>query len=423
MECLKDKATWSNPIPFPSGVGHDRRTDLDLLCVRNTSTWSCRADFIYLANVRSSPSSILQQWVEFQLSVVYSYQDYHSKIQSLCFSGLQVISSGRTFCQRIFFVGFLVACSLNCTAALIRFRPPRDDINPRVLPLEGLKQQPPLKAALCFFGLTRSLRHVYFSHATEIIQPLLDADFAVDKFLHTYNLTSLSNARSEEADIKLDTSEYVLLEPLKRVTITDQSSVYQFFNLSSLVVKHDGEVHDPWNDGLRSLKNMVYQLYSLEMVTNLWLDSGVEYGLVVYTRPDVLFLKGISAGMLLLWSFSRNREQLLWYVPAFDTFLCGSIVNDRFAFGEAKSMSDWGKRIRFVHSFVRETGLSVHAERLVAHTARMMNISVVPMDLRFVRVRADGKVSAKPDQRRFRKWGVRGLSHVAQGSYIPSLRR
>lgn len=423
MECFKDKNTSSNPIPFPSGVGHDRRTELELPLVGNTSPWSCRTDIVSLAKVKSSFSSILQQWIKFQLSIVYSYQDYLSMIHSLCYSGLQVISSGLTICQRTFFVGFLVACSLNCTAASIRFRPPRDDIYPRVLPLEGLKQRPPLRAALCFFGLTRSLRHVYFSHATHIIQPLLDAGFAVDKFLHTYNLTSLSNARSEEADVKLDTSEYVLLEPLKGVTITDQSSVYQYFNVSSLVVKHDGEVHDPWNDGLRSLKNMVFQLHSLEMVTNLWLDSGVEYDLVVYTRPDVLFLKGISADMLLLWSFSRNRKQLLWCVPDFDTFLRGSIVNDRFAFGDAKSMSVWGKRIQFVHSFIRETGLSVHAERLVAHAARMMNISVVPMDLRFVRVRADGKVSTKPDQRRFRKWGVRGLLHVAQGSNIRSLRR
>lgn len=154
------------------------------------------------------------------------------------------------------------------------------------------------RVALCFLGLTRSLKHVYLSNATEVIQPLLDNGYHVDKFLHTYNLSRLSNERSKEINIELEQLEYTLLKLLKQVAVSDQSQVLQRLNLTIWTAKVKEKTHEPWNDGFQSLKNLVCQLHSLEVVTKLWVDSGVQYDLIVYSRSDVLYLSSINADML-----------------------------------------------------------------------------------------------------------------------------
>lgn len=273
--------------------------------------------------------------------------------------------------------------------------------------------QPLLRAALCFFGLTRSLKHVYLSIAMQLIQPLLDNGYQVDKFLHTYNLSSLSNKRSKEINVELDPLEYRLLKPLKQVVVSDQSQVLQHFNFSIWTAKVKKKIHDPWNDGFQSLKNLACQLHSLEAVTKLWLDSGDQYDLIVYSRPDVLYLSSINADILSKWKREIASGKKAWVVPAFDTSVRRHYINDRFAFGDAESMALWGRRVNFVKSFVQVTKSSVHAERLVGFVAKAMNVSLVPVDLRFVRVRANGKTNANFDQGKIRKWNAEAVLQVA----------
>ena len=88
------------------------------------------------------------------------------------------------------------------------------------------------RVALAFFGLTRSLKYTIDSIRKNIFQQLKTADIAYDVYLHTYNLKRLSNSRSGEAAVDLNTTEWRLLEPDHFVT-TDQVSPFTCFIRSS----------------------------------------------------------------------------------------------------------------------------------------------------------------------------------------------
>eukprot|EP01062_Namystynia_karyoxenos_P029627 TRINITY_DN22240_c3_g1_i2.p2 TRINITY_DN22240_c3_g1~~TRINITY_DN22240_c3_g1_i2.p2 ORF type:complete len:199 (+),score=55.76 TRINITY_DN22240_c3_g1_i2:81-599(+) len=52
------------------------------------------------------------------------------------------------------------------------------------------------RVAMCFFGLTRSLRTTYCNIARHAILPLHAAGFAVDTFVHAWTMPSISSIRS-----------------------------------------------------------------------------------------------------------------------------------------------------------------------------------------------------------------------------------
>ena len=78
-----------------------------------------------------------------------------------------------------------------------------------------------LHIALAFYGLTRSLRFTIDSIRENIFAPLTAAGHTFDVHLHTYNLEHLRNRRSSESDVKLDPTEWQLLEPASH-QVTDQ---------------------------------------------------------------------------------------------------------------------------------------------------------------------------------------------------------
>lgn len=256
-----------------------------------------------------------------------------------------------------------------------------------------------LKAALCFFGITRSLKYVYFSILLNVVQPLLSQNVRVDKFMHTYNLTTINNKRSKEKDATLDLTEYKLLEPYQGLEVSDQDEFLANFEIKSLLYDN----HDTYRDNFRSLTNLACQLHSLERVTKLWQESGQSYDLVIYTRPDVLYVQPINYS-LVLNKIKAGHFDRTWFIPQF-----GNIrgrMNDRFAMGPPSTMAIWGKRINYVQRYIDGTNLSLHAERLVKFIAEIENIRVRKQDLRFVRVRADGKSSAYWDRKQMERWEV-----------------
>ena len=65
--------------------------------------------------------------------------------------------------------------------------------------------------AICFFGLTRSLRYNIESIQKNIFDILDNSEYSYDIYMHTYNLEVINNDRSNEYNCKLDTEEYKLL--------------------------------------------------------------------------------------------------------------------------------------------------------------------------------------------------------------------
>lgn len=100
--------------------------------------------------------------------------------------------------------------------------PPQPPSQPQAPPIEPPPPPPPppppappprtKRVAVAFYGLTRSLRFTADSIKANVLQPLRDAGYTVETFLHTYDLAHLKNKRSHE-DTDLDTSEWKLLQP------------------------------------------------------------------------------------------------------------------------------------------------------------------------------------------------------------------
>ena len=104
------------------------------------------------------------------------------------------------------------------------------------------------KIAICFFGLTRSLKKTIILLNKNIFEKLKENNFMYDIYLHTYKLKSLTNSRSGEKDCLLDNDEYKLLKTVE-IMIEDQNEFDKTFNLKDYT-KHG----DPWYDKFQSLK-------------------------------------------------------------------------------------------------------------------------------------------------------------------------
>lgn len=77
------------------------------------------------------------------------------------------------------------------------------------------------RVAIAFYGLTRSLTYTIRSMQQNVLQPLQKAGIFFDIYLHTYNLTTLTNRRSGENLQALNATEWKLLDP-DFVSVTSQ---------------------------------------------------------------------------------------------------------------------------------------------------------------------------------------------------------
>lgn len=232
-----------------------------------------------------------------------------------------------------------------------------------------------MKVAICFFGLTRSLSKTIDSIHTCIFKPLQHLE--CDIYLHTYKLYRLTNRRSGEHNCKLDPNEYKLLEPLKYI-IDDQQQVDKLLQFNNYKTKGD-----PWRDGYASLHNLLRQFHSLHRVTTLWETSGIDYDVVIYCRPDVLFQIPIN----IAWLNELRDNQIL--VPS---FLPCRGCNDRFAIGKPSVMKVYGHRLLQAREYSKSNKL--HAESYLKNILVSSGITPKLVQFPFYRVRANGNISA-----------------------------
>lgn len=238
------------------------------------------------------------------------------------------------------------------------------------------------KIALCFFGLTRSLRYVYHETERFLIRSLEAEGYTVHKYLHTYSLYTLTNLRTGEMNASWGKNDFNLLGPFEEYEIEDQDAFVQAIDLE--LYTRNGRY--AWGRGKETLRNLICQLHSLERVTTLWRERMKEYSLVVYSRPDVRYLSMVHSayGRCSMNAFDKR----FWIVPDFHAYLKG--LNDRFAIGTPEVMQIWGNRIQYALEFVQETNQTLHPEQLVKYVANREAITVCRAPVRFVRVRANG---------------------------------
>lgn len=178
------------------------------------------------------------------------------------------------------------------------------------LPLLLTTAEGKMLVGICFFGLTRSLRLTYQSIYGNLLQPLRDAGFEYDIFMHTYLVGTMYNPRSGEVNTTMDYGEWALLSP-SSLLIEKQSSVDEKLFVDMEAYTKRG---DPWHNNYISLKNLLRQLHSLEMVTQLVTQSRTVYDVLIFARPDVIYFNRINASQIIVRSLSICTSCLCFFL-------------------------------------------------------------------------------------------------------------
>lgn len=233
--------------------------------------------------------------------------------------------------------------------------------------------------AICFFGLTRSLKYTIESIKQNIFEVLYSNGITYTKFLHTYDLDELTNKRSNENKCKLEKDEYKLLD-CENVIITNQELFLK--NLDFNTYKKNG---DPWYDNYKSLQNLLCQLNSLNEVTKLWQENDKTYDLILYIRPDLKYNK------LSVEDLIQSYQEKKVLTPSFHMGVCNENLNDRFAIGPPAYMMVYGSRLSFAKEYAEKQ--SLHSESFLKYVLNKNNIRYEStFTLMGKRVRANGNV-------------------------------
>mmetsp|Transcript_35231 Transcript_35231/g.83559 ORF Transcript_35231/g.83559 Transcript_35231/m.83559 type:complete len:291 (+) Transcript_35231:108-980(+) len=228
------------------------------------------------------------------------------------------------------------------------------------------------RVAVCFFGLTRSLRKFTFGSIQRyLLNQLSVQGYFYDVYVHTFNITTITNSRSREYNTKLDPEEFVLLNPRQHI-IDDPSIVHTFYNFSHF--KSYGNAW-PRDANFESLRNMILQSWSLKQCVKL-VDGNeyMKYMYYIFARPDVMFR---SPGLPSLRNLNlTNNSIALAYI-------------DRFAAGFPQVVKTWARRLESAQKYV-ETGFPLHSEKLVLFHLKRHRIRILRLKMCFDRVRANG---------------------------------
>lgn len=205
-----------------------------------------------------------------------------------------------------------------------------------------------LRAALCYWGLTRSLRVVQPTHEARLQRVLRAHGIDARTYVHTWRTVNGSQnvwgetlaVRNEPADAKLlaphswaEEDEAPFLSRLASEWLT-------YYDAATARRTHAGRVHTLSPDLVR---NHLCSLESLRRCYALALsDTSWRPDFVIFVRPDLLLTADLPVARLL----GLGRDELL--VPATDSW---GGLNDRFAAMRAPRAGAYAERISLAAAF------------------------------------------------------------------------
>jgi hypothetical protein len=242
-----------------------------------------------------------------------------------------------------------------------------------------------------FVNPCRSLNYTLQSLRSNVLDPLVLAGHTYAIYLHTWNVTFVSNPRTGERNHTFDPLVYRLLAPHSaRIEGTDRAS--SLHSRLSEFTRHG----DPYGEGARNsthnrhltLRNLLSALLSLQKVTSMWQDDASHLDALVYTRPDIWFYSPLQVADVVA---AAQAQSPVVYTPPWGQY---AGLNDRFAIGNADGMRVYGCRLNDALAYSQHHPL--HSEALLAHVLRTGGVETRSTTIYFARIRASGHIGDWP---------------------------
>lgn len=253
-------------------------------------------------------------------------------------------------------------------------------------PIQLSNRQEPFSCALLFFGLPKHFNRIVFP---SIERHILNTNPGCDIFVHTYNLTQVTNTRNQERDVAIHPMEVYQLN----ATETMITSIEEFYRKRD--IKYYNQYHFvKWGPCCVSTENMIKQWHSIESVWNLMKDYRKRnnqglYDKVGLFRLDVEYQNDI---------YMRNGDAVI------PNFAHHKGLNDRLFYGSFQYAEVWAsKRFDYVKEFVESrysllrdsNGPSLHSETFLKALLKRYKVPYKLENICFYRVRGHGEIRKK----------------------------
>lgn len=202
--------------------------------------------------------------------------------------------------------------------------------------------------AVCYFGMTRSLKKVYRSHMEKLFDVLKRNDIFYQTFIHSWK-TDKNMIWGKESKVPIDYEEYKLLHP-NFYQLDNQDDFLKSIEFSNyfdenLYKKYGGDTQHEWRPEL--IRNHLCALESQKRVTDMVISNNENhFDFLIYIRPDV----EIDTEFKITY-FNIGKNEIS--IPDNDHY---EGFNDRFAIVPFENCSFYGKRIDEIIDFRKERG-------------------------------------------------------------------
>jgi hypothetical protein len=237
-----------------------------------------------------------------------------------------------------------------------------------------------MKIALCFFGITRSLKYTIDSINKNILEILKKNKIEYDIFMHTYKLDSYENIRNNEKQDIVDNEEYKLLNP-KYLQIDIQDTIKIQLKLEQYRTHKD-----PWNTKYNSVDNFILAQYSKFCLVKMIEETKNKYQYIIYIRPDCLYINKLDINY-----FKYVNDKSIC-IPNFH--LIGKhLFNDRFCIANMKNYKTYGNIFELLLNISKKQTL--HSETIIGEIIKNNKINIIRVPFNFTRVRCNGKIDKR----------------------------
>ena len=234
------------------------------------------------------------------------------------------------------------------------------------------------RIAICYWGMTRSTKHVFYTHLRHLHQVLKDQGVAFHVFMHTWKTENTANVIWEHnSDIPVDYEEYKLLNPdfykiESQDAFLDTIRFADYFD-RELYVKHGGDSEHEWRPQL--IRNHLCALESQKRVYRMVKESGGEYDYIMYIRPDVFVTNDFDVACL------NTPFDIL--IPSYGHY---EGYNDRFAVVPFHMAEKYSARIDEIVEFRKTCGRIV-SEKYVKHVVEKYypNVQFIDFVMKIIR--------------------------------------